>query len=115
MSDTPLIAAAQRMTSEHVHSLVVLGPGIASSRVAWAVLTAQDVLRNADRADELTAGDVASPQVLDVLPDDPLPDVARRMAAEGLTHALVGDRATGRPIGVVSSLDIAGIIAWGRA
>jgi CBS domain-containing protein len=113
--ETPLVTAAQRMSAEHVHALVVLAPGIASARVPWAVLTAQELLRNANRADQLTAGDVASPQVLEVLPDDPLAEVAKRMAAAGVSHALVADPATGRPVGVVSSLDIAGILAWGRA
>jgi CBS domain-containing protein len=113
--DTPLITAAQRMSGEHVHALVVLAPRThPDARVPWAVLTDRDLLRNADRAEELTAGDVASPQLLEVLPGDPLGEVAGRMVAEGVAHALVTDPRTRRPIGVVSTLDIAGIVAWGR-
>lgn len=114
--ETPLITAAQRMSGEHVHALVVLAPSAhRESRVPWAVLTDRDLLRNADRAEELTAGEIASPQLLEVVPDDPLAEVAERMVAAGVTHALVADPRTGRPIGVVSTLDIAGIVGWGRA
>jgi CBS domain-containing protein len=115
--DTPLITVAQRMSGEHVHALVVLparhdGDG---HPMAWAVLTDRDLLHHADRAEELTAGEIASSQLLEVRPDAPLSDVARRMSEQGMSHALVTDPATGRPVGVVSTLDIAGIVGWGRA
>lgn len=115
--ETPLITAAQRMAAEHVHSLVVLGrPDAADApRRPWAVLTAHELLRHAERADELTAGDVAATEVVETEPSEPLPQIARRMVAHSVSHALVVDPATSRPVGVLSTLDIAGIIAWGRA
>jgi CBS domain-containing protein len=115
--ETPLITAAQRMAGEHVHALVVLEPradGVVE-RYPWAVLTDRELLRNAERADELTAGDVASTDVLQILPSDPLTEVARRMVEHETTHAVVVDERTRRPVGVVSTLDIAGIVGWGRA
>jgi hypothetical protein len=37
------------------------------------------------------------------------------MARHGATHALVVDPASHRPIGILSTLDIARVLAWGRA
>jgi CBS domain-containing protein len=114
--ETPLVTAAQRMAGEHVHALVVLAPRgeDAVERYPWAVLTDRDLLRNAERAEELTAGDVASTDLLQVTPTDRLTEVARRMIEHAAGHAVVVDERTRRPVGVVSTLDIAGIVGWGR-
>ena len=53
--------------------------------------------------------------VLEVRVDEPLNDAARRMADHDATHAVVVDDRSGRPVGVLSTLDIAGILGWGRA
>jgi hypothetical protein len=37
------------------------------------------------------------------------------MAERGLSHAVVVDDIAGSPVGVLSTLDIAGILGWGRA
>jgi hypothetical protein len=36
------------------------------------------------------------------------------MAQADTSHAVVLDREGGRPVGVLSTLDVAGILAWGR-
>lgn len=111
---TPLVTVAQRMASEHVHALIVLGDG-GTTRRPWAVLSDRDVLRCAARIDEVTAGEAATGELLEAHPDDPLKELAGRMAERGTSHALVVDDGAGRPVGVISTLDIAGIIGWGRA
>ena len=103
---------AQRMAGEHVHSIVVLGDG---DRRPWGVVTDRDVLRAASRIEELTAADALGGELLAVHPDERLADVAPRMAARGTSRVLVVDDRHGRPVGVLSTLDIAGILAWGRA
>jgi CBS domain-containing protein len=117
-ASTALVTAAQQMSREHVHSVVVLREGLDSGgavgRRPWAVLTDRDVLRSATVLDELTAGDAATGELLEVSPDDRLEDAAADMLDHGVTHALVVDPDTGRPIGVLSTLDVAGILAWGR-
>ena len=114
--DTPLITAAQRMAGEHIHALVVLrhDTGDAGGR-AWAVLTDRDILQNAQDAETMTAGEAASEAILTAQPADRLTELAGRMVRHAVSHALVVDPRTDRPVGVVSTLDIAGIIAWGRA
>ena len=47
-------------------------------------------------------------------PDDRLDDVAKRMLDQHTSHAVVVEPRTDRPVGVLSTLDIAGILGWGR-
>jgi CBS domain-containing protein len=115
--DTPLVSVAQRMASEHVHAIVVLlaqvEPDGAVERRPWAVVTDHDVLRSAPTIAGRTAGEVATGEVLLAQPDERLPDVAARMLEHGTSHAVVVEPRTGRPVGVLSTLDIAGILGWG--
>jgi CBS domain-containing protein len=114
---TLLTAVAQQMASEHVHAIVVLleavGPEREIDRRPWAVITDQDILRNADSIAGRTAGDVATGEVFLADPDERLPDVAQRMLEHGTSHAVVVEPRTGRPVGVLSTLDIAGVLGWG--
>jgi CBS domain-containing protein len=114
---TLLMAVAQRMASEHVHSIVVLleavGSEQESDRRPWAVITDQDILRSAGSIADRTAADVATGEVLLANPDERLPDVAQRMIEHDTSHAVVVEPRTGRPVGVLSTLDIAGILGWG--
>jgi CBS domain-containing protein len=115
--ETLLVTVAQRMASEHVHAIVVLlettGPDGEVDRRPWAVVTDHDVLRSAAAIAGKTAGDVATGEVLLAGPDERLPDVAQRMLEHGTSHAVVVEPRTGRPVGVLSTLDIAGILGWG--
>ncbi len=114
---TLLVAVAQRMANEHVHAIVVLleavEPDREIDRRPWAVITDQDILRSAASIADRTAGEAATGEVLLAHPDERLPDVAQRMLEHGTSHAVVVDPRTGRPVGVLSTLDIAGILGWG--
>jgi CBS domain-containing protein len=115
--ETPLVTVAQRMASEHVHAIVVLletaEPGGEMGRRPWKVVTDHDVLRSAAAISHRAAGEVATGEVLLAQPDERLPDVAQRMLEHGTSHAVVVEPRTGRPVGVLSTLDIAGILGWG--
>ena len=77
------------------------------------MVTDHDVLRSAPDIADRTAGEVATGEVLLARPDERLPDVAARMVEHGTSHAVVVEPGTGRPVGVLSTLDIAGILGWG--
>jgi CBS domain-containing protein len=115
--ETLLVTVAQRMATEHVHAIVVLLETTSAdgevARRPWAVVTDHDVLRSAAAIADKTAGEVATGEVLLAGPDEPLPDVAQRMLEHGTSHAVVVEPRTGRPVGVLSTLDIAGILGWG--
>lgn len=61
-----------------------------------------------------TVGDVMTPGILTCLPETPLVDVARMMAAQRVHAIVVFDLEDGlRPWGVVSDLDLMGAIETG--
>lgn len=110
---TPLIAVARRMAAEHVPAIVVLTAGSDDQRWPWGVVTDADLVRHADGVAELTAGEAASGITLLTHPGEPLAAAARRLVESTATHALVVDRMTGRPVGVLSTLDVTRVIAHG--
>jgi len=80
----------------------------------WGVVSDLDVLRAARAgADALTAADIAATAAITGEPSLSLDEAARLMLEHGTTHLIVVER--GLPVGVVSSLDVAGVLAWGRA
>jgi len=44
----------------------------------------------------------------------PLREAAREMLAHGVSHVVVADPVAKRPVGVLSTLDVAGVLAWGE-
>ena len=115
---TTMVTVAQRMASEHVHAIVVLRETVdfegTVGRRPWAIISDRDVLRCAADIEDRTANDVALGGVLLVHPEDPLTEVAERMLDQHTSHAIVVEPRTDRPVGVLSTLDIAGILGWGR-
>jgi CBS domain-containing protein len=115
---TTMVTVAQRMASEHVHAIVVLRETVdmegAVGRRPWGIVTDRDVLRCAPVIEDRVADDIATGGVLLVHPDDRLTDIAERMLDQHTSHAVVVEPRTDRPVGVLSTLDIAGILGWGR-
>jgi CBS domain-containing protein len=115
-ADTSLRSVAQMMAEQHIHSVVVtdlLRSGAENGR--WGVVSDIDLLRAADQdIDERTARDFAATELPTVTPDESLARAAQQMAEHEVTHLMVVSPTTGAPLGILSSLDIAGIIAWGR-
>jgi CBS domain-containing protein len=114
--DTDLTTVARTMAINHVHAVVVSGievePG-GGERLTWGIVTALDLhgaaLPGAGAPD---AGMLASTEVLTVDVSEPLARAAQMMVEHQLTHLLVVSGA--RPIGVLSTLDVAGSLAWGE-
>jgi len=109
--ETPLRTVARMMASYRVHAIVVHAhdedqlPG--GDR--WGVVTDADLVRAAldDDLDGLTAKQVAASPVLTVTSVDPLPRAMQLMTEHEVTHVIVVERHSGRPIGVLSTLDVA--------
>lgn len=116
--ETPLPIVARMMTTQHVHAVVVT-PSEAerdadAAEPAWGIVSGATLMRAGARAAELTAGGAASTDFVKVEPDDSLSVAVSRMLAGGTTHAVVVTPSSERPLGVLSALDVAGVIAWGR-
>ena len=110
---TPLVTVAQRMAGEHVHAIIVLADH--GDRRPYALVTDRDLLRSADRLDELTAGEIATEQVLEARAGEP---TQRGRAPHGRPRRhprrSSSTTAPADPVGVLSTLDVAGILGWGR-
>jgi CBS domain-containing protein len=108
--DASLRSVARIMSSYHVHAVVVT-----LESDVWGIVSAVDVLQLAGSDGErLTAGDIAATEFVAVSPDMPLPEAARIMREHEVAHLIV-TAPSGAPVGVLSTLDIAGTLAWGEA
>ena len=115
--ETPLVTVARMMAAHHVHAVVVTPPEAehdAGDEVAWGVVSDRELLGAAAHAEDMTAGGTATIHFASVTPDDSLVEAGKRMLAHGTAHAVVIGQSSSRPIGMLSSLDIAGVLAWGR-
>jgi CBS domain-containing protein len=107
--ETPLDVVARMMSEHRVHSVVVSNlDGVSES--AWGIVSDVDVLRAApEGAEDRTAGEIAGTELLTVEPDETLERAAQLMAEHEVTHLVVVSGQ--KPIGVISSLDVAAWIA----
>jgi len=111
--ETPLIAVARMMATRHVHAVIV-GPAPGEDAAAWRVVSDRALAEAGPAASDKTAGDIAQQPREAAEPDWPLDRAARVMAEHGVTHLVVVDP-RGRPVGMLSTLDLAGVVAWSRA
>ncbi len=109
--ETSLRTVARMMASYRVHAIVVHAhdddelPG--GDR--WGVVTDADLVRAAleDDLDELTALKIAATPAVTVTTVEPLERVMQLMVEHEVAHLIVVERHSRRPIGVLSTLDIA--------
>lgn len=112
--DASLRDVARTMATEHVHSVVVSG-GETTDR-EWGIVSDLDLMRAArEDIDERTASWAAASEFLSVSPDERLERAVQMMVEHDVTHVIVVDPAAGRAVGVLSTLDVAGLLAWGKA
>jgi CBS domain-containing protein len=112
--DAPLRDVARTMASEHVHSVIVSGAGAGDRE--WGIVSDMDLMRAVrEDVDQRTASWAAGTEFLSVSPDESLERAVQMMIEHGVTHLVVVDSAADKPVGVLSTLDVAGLVAWGRA
>lgn len=112
--DATVGALARTMVDERIHCVVVAGivKAAAGERLSWGVLTDRDLLDAAlEGPTGLTAGDLARPHVEIVDRTETMRQAAELMRRLGTSHLVVADRLTGDAVGVISSLDVAGVLA----
>jgi CBS domain-containing protein len=114
--DVPAAEVARMMATHRIHAVVVEGihgDAIHGERLVWGVVSDLDLARAAFAGlDDLTAADLAATEPVTVDPETPLVEAARIMEEHGTAHLIVAEGR--RPVGMVSTLDIAGALAWGR-
>jgi CBS domain-containing protein len=114
--ETPLRIVARMMATFNVHSIFVFEHRDEDDEDTqlWGIVSDLDLVA-AGRldVDSRTAGASAVTQLVAVRTDAPLAHAADMMAQHGVSHLAVVEPESGRPIGVLSTLDIARAIAAG--
>jgi CBS domain-containing protein len=115
-SDAPLRMVAETMAAEHVHCVVITPrDGDSSQGREWSVVSDLDLVGVAGSdMESRTAGWAAASDFLTVAPDERLERAAQIMTEHEVTHVIVVASESERPVGVLSTLDVAGVLAWGR-
>ncbi len=116
-ANASLTDVARLMSTHHVHCIAVMGishdgPG---ERLVWGIISDLDVMRAGIRtgADHL-AGALALEPIITVEPGVPLRQAGELMLSHGTSHVVVIDPEIQRPIGILSTLDVADVLAWGE-
>jgi CBS domain-containing protein len=107
---TPLTKVAKLMASRRVHCVVVATEPVEVGSL-WGVISDLDLMAAASVRsveDQCAAGSASTPAVL-ISPHAPLAKAAELMTRHGVTHLVVAEAR--RPVGVLSTLDIADAIA----
>jgi CBS domain-containing protein len=115
--ETSLASVARIMATNHVHAVVVSGIESApqgGEHLAWGLISALDLVGAAlPRVDMIDAGALAHTEIVTVDVAEPLARAAQLMVEHQLTHLMVVSGA--EPVGILSTLDVAGCLARGEA
>ena len=104
---SPLVDVARMMVAERIHCVVVADATVPSA--LWGIVSDLDLVAAAsvrDLDDQLAAGSAGTPAVT-VACDATLHQAAQLMTEHSVTHLIVTDPTSARPVGVLSTLDIA--------
>jgi CBS domain-containing protein len=113
--ETTLRTVARMMATYRVHAIIVTGHGedqLPDGNL-WGVVTDRDlvaVAKTADLDDE-TAGRLAATPALLVATNEPLSRATQLMVEHEVSHLIVVEKRSQRPIGVLSTLDVARALA----
>jgi CBS domain-containing protein len=114
--DTTTTEIARMMAAHHVHCIVTMGISHEhGDHLVWGLITDRDVLKAGLAREEKTASTLAVQPMITVEPSMPLRAAAELMVEQRISHLVVVDPRLQRPAGVLSTLDIAGTLAWGEA
>ena len=109
--DDPIEAVARTMAEQSIHCVVVAGIARrdhGGERLGWGIVSDLDLMAAlAPDAEATMAGEVAATEIVTVSPRDPLGRAAQLMAEHQTAHVVVASPETGRPVGMLSTLDVA--------
>ena len=113
--DAPLRTVARMMATYRVHAVLVTSHGDEelTEGARWGIVSDTDLLRAAASGDidEQAARTVAATPVVTVSTSDDLARAAQLMSEHEISHVVVVERHSARPVGVLSTLDIARALA----
>ena len=98
--DTDVKTLARTMADHRIHCVVVRG-------APWGIVSDLDLMASLRPGVTATAGELAASDVVIVDPADTLEHAAQLMSEHETAHLVVVSPETGRPVGILSTLDIA--------
>lgn len=111
---TPLEEVAAQMASHRVHCVVVEGLARGRDRqeeLVWGIVSDLDLIKAvATGRRDVTAGDIAATEIVTVDASDSVELAVQLMAEHECAHLVVVSPQQGEPVGVISSLDVAGAL-----
>jgi CBS domain-containing protein len=113
--DATLTDVARIMATNRVHCVAVMNPAQDRSGEpqVWGIISDLDLVRaGITHAADESAGGLAQQPTISVKPTVPLRQAAEVMLSEHVSHLIVIHPETLRPVGVLSTLDVAGVLAW---
>jgi CBS domain-containing protein len=108
---TPLSKVAQMMVGHRIHCVVVVDSSEERERAPWGVVSDLDLAAAFANEVEGAAGEIAATPAVTVGVRDPLRRAAQLMTEHGVTHVVVVDPRSTRAAGVLSTLDLARVLA----
>ena len=112
--ETPLTDVARMMAANRVHAIVGLSDFAEDDTRVWGVVSDRDLVAMAAAGGDATvqtAGGSAATEVVTIGRRDTVRRAAQVMDEHGLSHLLVVEPGSDRPLGVLSSLDVAAALA----
>ena len=116
-AETSLRVVARMMTTYGVHAIFVFEHADEDNEPPrlWSVVSDLDLVAATQLdLDTLTAGQSAVTPLVSVAADSPIGEAGSLMAQYGVAHLAVTEPGSRRPIGVISTLDIARAVAAGH-
>jgi CBS domain-containing protein len=111
--DTPLSDVARILATYRIHCVVV--SEMEGARPLGVIADIDLAAAAASDSRQGTAGELARTEPVSVAADDSLERAAQLMAEHEVSHLVVIQPHSGHPVGVLSALDLAGVLAWGGA
>ena len=110
-ADASLDIVAALMSAERIHCVVVVHDSDAGT--LWGVVSDLDLVAAASVRPlaEQRAGGTAMRPAVTIAPSASLEDAARLMTRTGVSHLVVVDAVGRGPVGILSTLDLAGALA----
>jgi CBS domain-containing protein len=114
-TETPLSAVARMMAGHRIHAVVVFdeeSDDIGGAEL-WGVVSDLDLVKaaSAGEIEDRTAGGTAVTPIVMVDEYDTVAHAAQLMSEHEIAHLIVVDPRTERPVGVLSTLDVACVLA----
>jgi CBS domain-containing protein len=115
--EASLTEVARMMSTHHVHCVAVRSASEdqAGDSTVSGIISDFDVLRAGMRPDAAdTAATLAQQPIVSVETTSALREAAQLMVTNRVSHLVAVNPDTQRPVGILSTLDVAGVVAWGE-